>query len=56
MLAELAEQHVEQRPDLVGVLDVGGLGGVEHGQQGLGEASRGAVDVGGVLRARRAVR
>ena len=43
LLAQLAEHDVEQRPDLVGMPQVGGLGGVEHGQHRLGEPRRGPV-------------
>ena len=52
VLAQLAEHQVEQRPDLVGVLQVGGLGGIEHRQQRLGEAPGRAVDFGSDLRRR----
>ena len=52
LLAQLAEHQVEQRADLVGVLDVGGLGGVEHGQQRLGETTGGSIDLGGEMRRR----
>ena len=43
LLAQLAEHDVEQRPDLVGMPQVGGLGGVEHRQHGLGQPPRGPV-------------
>src|SRR5262245_1067995 len=52
VLAQLAEHQVQQRSDLVGMLDVGGFGGVEHRQQRFGEASGGAVDLGSDLRRR----
>jgi hypothetical protein len=45
-----AEQRVEQRPDLVGVPDVGRLSGVERRQQRLDEPARGTIGVGSRLR------
>ena len=50
LLAQLAEHHVEQRPDLVGMAQVRGLGGVEHRQQRLGEPRRGPVGLVADLR------
>ncbi len=40
------EHLVEQRPDLVGMAQVRRLGGVEHGQQRLGEAPGRALGIG----------
>ncbi len=50
MLAQLGEHQVEQRADLVGVLDVRRLGGVEHRQQRLGQATSCPIDLGGEMR------
>ena len=53
LLAQRAEQDVEQRLDLGRVVEERGLARVEHGQQRLGDLAGGAVDLVGVLRATR---
>ena len=44
------EHQVEQRTDLVGMLDVRRLGGIEHRQQCLGEPAGGPIDLRGEMR------
>ena len=49
LLAQLAEQQIEQRLDLGRVLHERSLAGVEHGQQRLGDPAGGPVDLVGLL-------